>query len=115
MMNTFELETSSGQRIIDNNILEDISQHSAAHTHSPLLTALSAADDDSDDSEDIHCAFTATASSATASATNNCCFRLQLSSALSWLPDGYSKIFRLYVFGPSGLKDYGSAMLHCKM
>ena len=29
-----------------------------------------------------------------------------------WLPDGYSQIFRLYVSGPSCLKDYGSATLH---
>ena len=29
----------------------------------------------------------------------------------SWLPDGYNQIFRLYEFGPSGLKDYGSAAL----
>ena len=29
----------------------------------------------------------------------------------TWLPIGYSHIFRLYVFGPSGLKDYGSATL----
>ena len=27
------------------------------------------------------------------------------------LPDGKNQILRLYVFGPSGLKDYGSAML----
>ena len=33
----------------------------------------------------------------------------------TWLPDGYSQIFRLYVFGPSGLKDYGSATLRCKI
>ena len=34
----------------------------------------------------------------------------------AWLPDGYSQILRLYVFGPlpSGLKDYGSATLRCK-
>ena len=32
-----------------------------------------------------------------------------------WLPDGYSQIFRSYVFGPSGMKDYGSAMLRCKI
>ena len=32
-----------------------------------------------------------------------------------WLPDGYSKILRLYVFGPSGLNDYGSATLCCKI
>ena len=25
------------------------------------------------------------------------------------LPDDYSQLFRLYAFGPSGLKDYGSA------
>ena len=31
------------------------------------------------------------------------------------LPDGYSQILRSYAFGPSGLKDYGSAMLHCKI
>ena len=31
------------------------------------------------------------------------------------LPDGYSQILRLYVFGPSGLKDYGSAALRCKI
>ena len=29
----------------------------------------------------------------------------------SWLPDGHSQISRQYVFGPLGLKDYGSAML----
>ena len=33
----------------------------------------------------------------------------------AWLPDGYSRILRLYVFGPSGLKDYGSATLRCKI
>ena len=31
------------------------------------------------------------------------------------LPDGDSQILRFYVFGPSGLKDYGSATLHCKI
>ena len=32
----------------------------------------------------------------------------------AWLPDGYSQIFRSYMFGPSGLKDYGSmAPLRC--
>ena len=31
------------------------------------------------------------------------------------LPDGESQIFRLYVFGPPGLKDYGSATLRCKI
>ena len=33
----------------------------------------------------------------------------------SCLPDGYSQIFRLYVFGPSGFLDYGSATLCCKI
>ena len=33
-----------------------------------------------------------------------------------WLPDGYSQIFRLYLFGPSGWKDYGySATLRSKI
>ena len=32
-----------------------------------------------------------------------------------WLPDGYSQILRLYVLGPSGLKDYGSATLRGKI
>ena len=31
------------------------------------------------------------------------------------LPDGDSQILRLYVFGLSGLNDYGSAMLCCKI
>ena len=31
------------------------------------------------------------------------------------LPDGDSQIIRLYVFGPSGLKDYVSATLCCKI
>ena len=31
------------------------------------------------------------------------------------LPDGYGKIFRLYVFGPLGYKDYGSATMRCKV
>ena len=33
----------------------------------------------------------------------------------SWLPDGYGQISRLYGFGPSGLRDYGSATLCCKI
>ena len=33
----------------------------------------------------------------------------------AWLPDGDSQILRSYVFGPSGLKDYGSATLCCKI
>ena len=36
-------------------------------------------------------------------------------AAQAWLPNGYSQILRLYVFGPSGLKDYGSATLRCKI
>ena len=31
------------------------------------------------------------------------------------LPDGYSQNFRSFVFGPLGLKDYGSAPLRCKI
>ena len=31
-----------------------------------------------------------------------------------WLPDGNSQILRSYVFGPSGLRNYGSAMLRYK-
>ena len=33
----------------------------------------------------------------------------------SVLPDGDSQISRLYVFGPSGLLDYGSATLRSKI
>ena len=34
----------------------------------------------------------------------------------AWLPDGYSQIFSLYVFGPSGFWTmYGSATLRCKI
>ena len=33
----------------------------------------------------------------------------------AWLPDGDSQILRVYAFGPSGLKDYGSAILRCKI
>ena len=33
----------------------------------------------------------------------------------AWLLDGYSRIFRSEVIGPSGLKDYGSATLRCKI
>ena len=33
----------------------------------------------------------------------------------AWLPDGFSRILRSYVFGPSGLKDYSSATLCCKI
>ena len=32
-----------------------------------------------------------------------------------WLPEGDSQILRSHVFGPSGLKDYGSATLRCKI
>ena len=35
--------------------------------------------------------------------------------SLPWLLEGYSQIFRLYEFGLSGLKDYGSATLRCKI
>ena len=33
----------------------------------------------------------------------------------AWLPDGYSRILRSYVFGPPGFKDHGSATLRCKI
>ena len=33
----------------------------------------------------------------------------------AWLPDSFSKISRLYAFGPLGLKEYGSATLRCKI
>ena len=32
-----------------------------------------------------------------------------------WLPDGSNQSSRLHMFGPSGLKDYGSATLRCKI
>ena len=38
-----------------------------------------------------------------------------LAERKAWLPDGYSQILRLFLFGPSGLKDYGSATLRCKI
>ena len=31
------------------------------------------------------------------------------------LPDDESQIFRLYAFGPSGLKDYSSVTMRCKI
>ena len=34
---------------------------------------------------------------------------------ITWLPDGDCQILRSYVFGPLGLKDYGSATLLCKV
>ena len=40
---------------------------------------------------------------------------LQTAVLQAWLPDGDSQIFRSYVLGPSGLKDYGSTTLHCKI
>ena len=39
-------------------------------------------------------------------------FKIQVVESL---PDGSRQIFWLYVFGRSGLKDYGSATLHCKI
>ena len=35
-------------------------------------------------------------------------------ATLTWLPDGYSQILRSYAFGLSGLKECGSATIHCK-
>ena len=43
------------------------------------------------------------------------CYLRYYEKIQAWLPDGYSQIFRLYVFGPSSLKDYGSATLRCKI
>ena len=34
---------------------------------------------------------------------------------VTWLPDGYSQIFRIVCVWPFGLPDYGSAMLPCKI
>ena len=47
--------------------------------------------------------------------TSSRTFRVNSPSYQAWLPDGYSRIFRSYVFGPSGLKDYGSATLRSKI
>ena len=33
----------------------------------------------------------------------------------AWLPDGYSRIFRIVCVLPFGLLDYGSATLRCKI
>ena len=33
----------------------------------------------------------------------------------AWLPDGYSRIFRIICVWPFGLLDYGSATLRCKI
>ena len=33
----------------------------------------------------------------------------------AWLPDGYSRIFRIVCVWPFGLLDYGSATLRCKI
>ena len=33
----------------------------------------------------------------------------------AWLPDGNSQIFRIVCVWPSGLLDYGSATLRCKI
>ena len=33
----------------------------------------------------------------------------------AWLPDGYSPFLDCIHFGPSGLNDYGSATLRCKI
>ena len=35
--------------------------------------------------------------------------------AKAWLPDGYSQLFRIVCVWPSGLLDYGSATLRCKI
>ena len=38
-----------------------------------------------------------------------------LDATKAWLPDGYGQNYRSCVFGPSGLQDYGSATLRCKI
>ena len=48
----------------------------------------------------------------TAAATATCSI---VNGEKAWLPDGCSQIFRLLGFGPSHLKDFGSATLHCKI
>ena len=40
---------------------------------------------------------------------------LELQAKESWLPDGYSRIFRIVCVWPFGLLDYGSATLRCKI
>ena len=42
-------------------------------------------------------------------------FYLDYETFKEWLPDGYSQYVISYVFGPLGLKDYGSALLCCKI
>ena len=39
----------------------------------------------------------------------------QLLGLKAWLPDGYSQILRIVCVWPSGLLDYGSATLRCKI
>ena len=43
------------------------------------------------------------------------CGTLSVDLVQAWLPDCYSQNFRLYAFDPLGLKDYGSAVLRCKI
>ena len=47
--------------------------------------------------------------------TIRCALGKRVRSSGAWLPDGYSRLFRLFVFGPLSLKDYGSATLRCKI
>ena len=39
----------------------------------------------------------------------------KVDTAQAWLPDGYSRIFRIACVWPFGLLDYGSATLRCKI
>ena len=54
----------------------------------------------------------AAAAAAAAKCTRN---KMSSSSSSSWLPDGYSRIFRIVCVWPFGLLDYGSATLRCKI
>ena len=46
---------------------------------------------------------------------NACSGSVSPAFSQSWLPNGYTLMFRSYVFGPLGLTDYGSATLSCKI
>ena len=42
-------------------------------------------------------------------------FRGTFDQRESWLPDGFSRIFKIVFVWPFGLLDYGSATLRCKI
>ena len=43
------------------------------------------------------------------------CSLLSIDTQRAWLPDGYSRIFKIVCVWPFGLLDYGSATLRCKI